>query len=427
MNDQSATIVEDRVLMVSSDGHATAKMRDYRPYLDRRWHEEFDEFVKVYEDVGSRNFDPPALMRRCDPETVEQWRKDMIDSDRLAGNDDPARRLIEMDREGIAAEVLFPDFGLPFELFSPFLAASMGHPARTLEQIEAGNRAYNRWVADFRSHAPERFRPMAAMSVVDVDAAVEQLPGLKEAGFGGVVVPFFSTEAPVYHSRYDRLWSTMADLGLVANIHGGMSGVRPADRFDGDLPHPALGYPIMTTVPMARELLNHLVFGGVFERHPTLQVVFTECGSGWIIGNLRQMDYTYGGSYLSSEIHEAMPLKPSEYFERQCHIGSSVFSRAEVEARHELGVDKMMIGIDYPHHEGAWNGGTLDYLQATFGVSEVPEQEAKSMLGENAVRVYDFDETKLQRVAERSGLAISDVLSKPVENKFPRGDVNKPL
>jgi len=43
------TMVDDsssaeRALMVSSDGHATAQMREYRPYLDPGIRDEFDAF-----------------------------------------------------------------------------------------------------------------------------------------------------------------------------------------------------------------------------------------------------------------------------------------------------------------------------------------------------------------------------------------------
>jgi hypothetical protein len=37
----------DRVLMISSDGHATARMDDYRPYLSAGLREEFDAFCGV--------------------------------------------------------------------------------------------------------------------------------------------------------------------------------------------------------------------------------------------------------------------------------------------------------------------------------------------------------------------------------------------
>ena len=74
----------------------------------------------------------------------------------------------------------------------------------------------------------------------------------------------------------------------------------------------------------------------------------------------------------------------------QCYLGSSLFSRAEIEARHRIGVDKMMIGIDFPHSEGAWRYGTRNYVKATFGTEHVPASEARQMLGQTAADVFGF-------------------------------------
>ena len=174
-------------------------------------------------------------------------------------------------------------------------------------------------------------------------------------------------------------------------------------------------------------VLVHLIWGGVLERHPRLKVVFTEQGSGWVPGRLTSMDYSYEGSYLRRDVREVVKRKPSEYFARQCWIGSSILSRAEVAARHQIGVDKMMIGVDYPHHEGTWNGGNLDYLQATLGAERVPESEARRMLGETIAEVFGFDTGKLAPIADRIGPAPERILTPPAEDKFPRGDVHKPL
>jgi hypothetical protein len=87
----------------------------------------------------------------------------------------------------------------------------------------------------------------------------------------------------------------------------------------------------------------------------------------------------------------------------------------------------MMVGVDYPHHEGTWTGGTINYLQATFGPNNVPETEARVMLGETAAQVFGFDVDALKPAVERVGPAPEDILTPPTEDLFPRGDVNKPL
>src|SRR4051812_30056185 len=182
------TAVSERIPVISSDGHAIARMPDYKPYLDSKWHEAFDDFVKVYAEYGSRPFEPVSLRTRCDEETVEQW-QERVQPDRLDGSWDSGKRLAEVEREGIVGEVIFPDFGMPFEMNSPLREAVLNNPPRTKEQLDAGNRAWTRWLADYCSVAPERFAGMAPVSFaafVDVDSALEQIRWAHSVGMKGI-------------------------------------------------------------------------------------------------------------------------------------------------------------------------------------------------------------------------------------------------
>ena len=161
-----------------------------------------------------------------------------------------------------------------------------------------------------------------------------------------------------------------------------------------------VGADIFTTV---RNLLPTFIFGGILERYPDLKLVFTETHSDWVLGALSRMDHSYDRSDLRRDIRDVVPMRPSEYWRRQCYLGSSLFSRAEVAARHRIGVDKMMIGVDYPHHEGTWNGGTQDYIQATLGANEVSVAEARRILGQTAAAVFGFDVDALTPIANRVG------------------------
>jgi hypothetical protein len=140
------------------------------------------------------------------------------------------------------------------------------------------------------------------------------------------------------------------------------------------------------------------------------------------------MDFSYEGSYLRSDIRQVLKRRPSQYFADQCFIGSSLFSRQEVEARHEIGLDKMCLGMDYPHPEGTFGaGGTREYLRATLGAAHVPKDEARKLLGENHIALWGLDKERLTALAERVGPAFDEILAPPTENLFPLGDVNKPL
>jgi predicted TIM-barrel fold metal-dependent hydrolase len=415
-----------RITVISSDGHVAARMGDYRPYLEARFRPDFDDFLAEYAEHGVATTDATNVADRLDPEVARAWKDDVADPGRLDATWSPERRVAELDREGITAEVLFQDFGTPFVMSSPTRAASLNLAEASVEQVSAGYRADNRWLADFRSVAPERWQGMAAISFHDVDAAVEEVHQARSLGFAGIAVPAVPDTDRHYQDEYDPIWAAMQDLGLVANVH-----VAIANRIPTYVGAPTVtagralvGADIFTG---ARNLLPSLVFGGVLERFPRLTVVFTETHSDWVRGMLARMDHAWERSDLRRDIRDVLPMRPSEYWLRQCYIGSSIFSRAEIAAREQIGVGKMMIGMDFPHSEGAWRRGTLAYLQATFGAVGVPEADARLMLAENAALVYGFDLGALDQISGRSGLDLGEVLTAPAVPPAWRGDLNRPL
>jgi hypothetical protein len=100
-------------------------------------------------------------------------------------------------------------------------------------------------------------------------------------------------------------------------------------------------------------------------------------------------------------------MKPSEYWQRNFAVVASSPRCAEICMRSEIGPETLMFGTDYPHAEGTWPN-TLDWLRATF--AGVPEDEARLILGENAVRFYGLDRKQLQAVADRVGPRPADIL-----------------
>jgi predicted TIM-barrel fold metal-dependent hydrolase len=420
---------DDALLVISSDGHAGALMADYRPYLDERYRDEFDDFLVEWNDHGSRNFDLPALKMRLDPESIVEWNEAMVLTDRINGFPDSHQRLKEQEREGVTAEVLFPDFGVPFQLYSESVASALGRPPADEEHKQAGMRAFNRWLVDYMSVAPERFAGLAAVSwQMGAEEAIADIRWACEAGFKGIVLPHFDPQVPAYAPSFEPVWQTLEDLNMVVNIHGSMSSTSSQPISTPDAPHPACALQmfIPQQVFFTHNLLRHLIWGCVLERHPKLKVVFTEVGSSWVVGVLQDMDYVYDGSYFRTDYRHLLPSKPSEYFQRQCFLGSSIFSRAEVAGRREIGIDKMMLGMDFPHHEGTLVHTTKEYLRATLGASDVPLGEARRLLGLNAASVYGFDLEQLGSVATRIGSRPQDVLMPPDRDLYPRGDVHKP-
>ncbi|MBW1883616.1 MAG: amidohydrolase family protein, partial [Deltaproteobacteria bacterium] len=80
--------------------------------------------------------------------------------------------------------------------------------------------------------------------------------------------------------------------------------------------------------------------------------------------------------------------------------GAAFMDGDVVAVRHEIGVDKLMWGSDYPHIEGTWPHTAQKLAVAFAGVSQA---ECQKMLGGNAAEVYGFDVDKLSKHAAEVG------------------------
>jgi predicted TIM-barrel fold metal-dependent hydrolase len=267
---------------------------------------------------------------------------------------------------------------------------------------------------------------MAAISFHDLDSALVEIKTAKELGFGGIAIPAVPDDERLYRPEYDKIWAAMQDQELVANVHVAIANAIPRHSGAPSLTatRALIGYDIFTG---ARNLLPTFIFGGILERFPRLTVVFTETHSDWVLGSLKRMDHAYERSDLRRDIRDVVPMKPSDYWQRQCFLGSSIWSRAEIAARDRIGVDKMMMGIDFPHSEGAWRFGTDNYIKATFGAEEVPAAEGRQLFSENAAAVYGFDLDALKTVADKIGWDEDQVLTAPEVQPTYRGDLDRPL
>jgi hypothetical protein len=150
------------------------------------------------------------------------------------------------------------------------------------------------------------------------------------------------------------------------------------------------------------------MFSGVFDRHPDLKLVMTEVRGDWVPPTLRHLDAAF------DEHRDDIPStrRPSEIWREQCLCSLSFVHKAEVGMRHEIGLETITFGRDYPHAEGTWPN-TADWLSDAF--AGVPEDELRLVLGENTIRVLGLDRAKLAAVAERVGPTVADVTGRAPE------------
>jgi predicted TIM-barrel fold metal-dependent hydrolase len=368
-------------VVITADTHAGASIDAYRAYLDPAWRGEFDAWRQQYrnpskEHVGSKK--------------TKNW--------------DSAERRADLRRDGVLAEVIFPNTVPPFYTQAFHIA-----PPPMPEQYRrwrAGTQAHNRWLAEFCAEEPVRRAGIGLIHLNDLDDAIEDVRWIAEHGLrGGVLLPLPAPSdvhlKPLNHPDYDRLWAVIQDCDLVMNQHSGQGSPAYAD---------GQGSKALWAMEMAffvQRGYTHLIMGGVFERFPRLKYILTESGSAWARNVMRLMDGMYlawkAGAIGEIDTSRDPALKelPSFYAKRNCWYGASFPGPADVEGRELVGVDRILWGNDYPHYEGCF---PYSRENMRFAFHDVPEPEVRKMLGENAAALYRFDLAALRAEAEEIGI-----------------------
>jgi len=386
----------DRPIFVgSSDGHVGIPTVDYRSYLEPQYHDAFEGFVAGHKFRWTPEY-PESMFRAAlrnrhrDYPRFEQYGLDVLA--------DPVQRLVELDTDGVAVEVLFPDdqnFNTP-----PWLAgiAPHGLDASYAPELRlAGARAYNRWLAEFCAASPARLLGVTALgSLEDVDAAVAEVHRAAESGLrSGIVLPCDYYLPLYHHPRYEKLWATCEELGLVVTVHSGDGG--PSWYGEGS----RAGAVYMAEVFFySHRPLWCLIFGGVFDRYPRLKVAFTEQGSSWVPGTLRTLEGIVDSDFFRWSEEDPLPLRPTEYFERQCFVGNSTMTRADIELMDTQSIANVMWGEDFPHFEGMWPHTRARMRDLVHGLSE---PRARALLGADLARAYGVDLAALQNLVDGIG------------------------
>ena len=383
----------DRYLLISADCHAGPKPDQARGYVSPGFRDAFDVWVADEEGKRQRRAEHTGAAIYGD-EALADFGVDVASqAGQMAGAWDSKRRLEEMNGDGVVAEVIFP--GGSFETISPFDVGLMTYQyPQTPETWLEGCRAYNRWLADFCAEVPGQRAGVGLITVDDIDVAVTEIRWLRDnAVTGGIILPTDTNGHPYYnHPRYEPLWAVCEDLEMPVHSHSGWTPNYGDHKG-------SLGIFLYEITWWAHRPFHFLTWSGVFERHPKLRFVMTEQGATWVVPALAALDGHYELPKFK-HMRRELPRRPSEYFKSNCYIGGASMDADVVQLRHEIGIDKLMWGSDYPHIEGTWPH-TAEKLGLAF--AGVPRDECQKVLGDNAAEVYGFDVEKLTKLAIEIG------------------------
>ena len=441
----------DPVVILSCDEHTTPPLEAYRPYLERKYHARLEEQIAAMRPQME-------FLKRVASIRPHQYavadNQGALASNGEDGAWDPKRRLMEMDREGVVWGQAHPvaNDSQTFHV-QPFPASSEDFArwgVYTPEEQLAGARAHNRWMKDFRDATDGRVDAAALIgSCIDMDATLKELEWLAKNGFRTVMLP-----PPPLNARYDRFWATALGLDLNFAAHAGWDGYnRSGRKFPARLPQEQVDAAVRAGLDLSqleasrdaadagkflgaayrqfadssrdfsapdievanvvvgnttfdlnvrgRGALWQLIISGALDRYPGIKVCFTEIRSDWVPATLGHLEKRL------PNLDRRFELTPREYWRRNFRVGVSFIRPLEVQIRHEIGVDEMIFGRDYPHPEGTWPN-TYDWIRGAF--KGVPEAEARKILGENALDWFGVDEAWAKSIAARIGPPIDDLI-----------------
>jgi predicted TIM-barrel fold metal-dependent hydrolase len=255
------------------------------------------------------------------------------------GGWDATARLAEQDRDGVAAEVLYPSVGMLL----------CNHP--DADYKKACFDAYNLWIAEFQAADRQRLVGIGQSALRSVEEGIDDLRAISDLGLRGVMLPGFAgchADGDYDDPRWDPLWRAAIELGLPLSFHILTGGGGLADPgFRGPKINSFLGI-----IRGNQDIVGTLVFGGVFDRHPDLRVVCVEADAGWLAHWMYRADHAVerhrnwlGGASLQR--------RPSEYVRDNVYV-TFQDDWVAFQSTHLVNHRRLMWASDHPHSDSTF-------------------------------------------------------------------------
>ena len=349
-----------------------ARYRDRAPRVLREENGDDAWFCDGFKILG---LGPAAQVGRRFDEPEKLSFGDRIENMRPGGYI-PEEHIKDMDLDGVDVSIMYPTTSLLI-----YIVPDTG-------LVNACFRAYNDWIAEFCRSYPARLKGIAMINLDNVNDGVRELQRCAKQGLVGAMITVFPPEdVPYDMPEYNPFWAAVQDLAMPISLHigtnrGGEGDTSPSFQHVRPSAYANVDHWV-------RMSLGHMIFGGVFERYPRLQVGSVEMELSWAPHFLDRIDYTYTQRPPGDFFHRfEEDMLPSDYFHRNVFLGFQEDSLG-IRDRDIIGVDKILWGSDYPHSES-----TFPYSRQVLEeiLSDCTEEEKAKIAGANASRIYGLGE-----------------------------------
>lgn len=288
-------------------------------------------------------------------------------------------RIVDMDLNGVWASLNFPSqiTGFSGRVFSQASDPELGL---------AVTRAFNDWLYEaWWQPYPDRIIPCGITYLSDPELGAAEIRRNAERGFRSVTLP----ERPhrvgmpsIFSGCWDPVIAACEDTGTVVSLHVGSSGM-PDMPADG----PLLQLGATLFGQMSLTACAEWLWSGLPVRYPDLQIAMSEGGIGWVAMLLDRLDNVvdrsgygrdFGGRGSNGSLRPADVLRRNFWF---CTIDDP----STIDTRHAIGIDHVMVEVDYPHGDSTWPD-TQEVIERAWG--HLPLDDLRKLTHENAARLY---------------------------------------
>jgi predicted TIM-barrel fold metal-dependent hydrolase len=178
----------------------------------------------------------------------------------------------------------------------------------------------------------------------------------------------------------DEVWELAEASRIALSIHIMMSDELPVE-------HRTKAVPAAFRLWDAPDRIDQIIFSGILDRFPNLQLVFAEVDCGWLPYFKEQLDN--GFRRLGGFDNFSVARPPTEYIDANMSFTFITDSFA-LRNRLAVGLDQIMWSSDYPHNASDWPNS---WRTVAVACSDIPTDERAKILAQNALRLYRFADT----------------------------------
>ena len=364
-----------KFLMISADCHANEPSTLWAERIDAKYR---DRLPRVEQRGEGAVFQVTDGFRPMRLQNVVYEGEDDV---RNKSGKTPEERLRDHARDGVDAEVIFPNKGLTMW--------ATPDPVFSLAMC----RAWNDWAWETFGPYNDRLSPMAGLAPGDLEGTIAEVRRVAKLGFRGLTLPCkpvwggHEAEHVNYNlPHFDPLWEVVTEHDLPITFHVSTGRDPRAARGNGGA---IINYAVHSLAPTMEPVAN-LCASGVLDRFPKLRFATIEAGIGWVPWALEAMDEAYRKHHMW--VRPKLRQLPSEYFRQHGFASFQEDLSGLALAREHRLVGCFLWANDYPHHEGTWPH-SAEAIEREMG--QFTDAERAKILGENAVRLWKFDAEKL--------------------------------